>query len=78
MHAQRLFLGFTLVKNKTDPPYILKPLLLNEPFCLPPEHTNENIVETVISFVNKLPKEKQNAGAGFSVILALNNAYPCK
>lgn len=77
-HAQRLFIGFTLVESKTEPPSGLKPLLLGEPFCLPDDFSNEKVINAVVTFIGKLPEPKRKTAAGFSVILALNNQYPCR
>lgn len=77
-HAQRLFIGFTFVENKTEPPNILKPLLLREPFCLPQHFSDENVVNSVVDFIENMPKPKRKSAAGFAVVLALNNQYPCR
>lgn len=78
MHAQRLFIVFNLSEAKEHPSSVLRRQLGGEPFCLPPDYEHEDVVNSVVTFIEGIPGEKQEMAAGFAVILGLNNRHACK
>lgn len=76
--GERLFLGFSLVKSKTEPPKVLVPLLTHDLYCPPDGFSNQDAVKAVVTFIKKLPsRDTRKYRAGFVILLALNNQYPC-
>lgn len=81
MFAQRSYIGYAMSTQKTaEPTKLLLALTLKEPFCIEPEVSVEQMIDSYIVFVDKVEKNRPSlleGGAGTSMLMNLQNEFPC-
>jgi len=81
MAAQRMYIGYTLATQKTeDPAKLLLWLTKNEPFCSKSDITDQQVLEAFITHMKQVKSTNPKllaGGAGVSVLLGAQQAYPC-
>ena len=77
MSGQRIYIGFSLLEAQQKPHPTVGMHLIAEPFCAPEDVSDQEIKDVVLEFLDGLGKKGRQSLAGFSILMALSNRYPC-